>query len=123
YVADLYEPRINHVDPRDNWDRATGRVYRIRPKEFHPAPRQDLGKKTSRELVALLGHANRWHRDIALRLLGDRKDRSVVEVLKHHLRHDKGLMALWSLWALHQVAGVDEDTLLGALGHANPHVR
>jgi hypothetical protein len=30
YIADLYEPRINHVDPRDNWDRTTGRIYRIR---------------------------------------------------------------------------------------------
>src|SRR5262249_3692475 len=66
YVADLYEPRINHVDPRDNWDKATGRIYRIRPKEDYSPPLQrDLAKKTSKELAALLGHHSRWARDTA----------------------------------------------------------
>jgi putative heme-binding domain-containing protein len=123
YVADLYEPRINHVDPRDNWDRATGRIYRVRPRDFRPAPRQDLARLSSRELVALLGHTDRWHRDTALRLLGDRKDKGVVGLLKTNLEKDQGLLALHSLWALYQVGGADHDALTGALGHASPHVR
>ena len=123
YVADLYEPRINHVDPRDNWDRGTGRLYRVRPKDFKPAPRQDLARLSSRELVGLLAHANRWHRDTALRLLGDRKDRSVVGLLKANLGKDRGQLALESLWALHQVGGADDDVLLAALAHPSPHLR
>jgi putative heme-binding domain-containing protein len=124
YVADLYEPRINHVDPRDNWDRATGRIYRIRAKEdFKPAPRRDLGKLSSRELVGLLGHANSWYRQTALRLLGDRKDKSVAGLLKANLAKDHGQLALESLWALHQVGAAGDEVLLAALGHDSPHVR
>ncbi len=123
YIADLYEPRINHVDPRDNWDRATGRIYRIRPKQFTPAPRRDLGKLSSRELVNLLGHSDRYFRDTALRLLGDRKDRSVAELLKANLAKDHGGLALQSLWALHQVGAADDKVLLEALAHDSPHVR
>src|SRR3954452_10097798 len=44
YVATLYEPRFNHVDPRDNWDKATGRVYRVRRKNCTPPPPQDLAR-------------------------------------------------------------------------------
>ncbi|MFO0841330.1 MAG: hypothetical protein U0797_02880 [Gemmataceae bacterium] len=74
YVADLYEPRINPVDPRDNWDRATGRLYRVRPSNYKPAPRQDLAAMTSEQLLGLLRHEDRWYRDMARRVLGDRKD-------------------------------------------------
>src|SRR5262249_10134501 len=55
YIADLYENRINHVDPRDNWERNTGRIYRVRPAEgFKPAQPMDLAKKSSHDLLALL---------------------------------------------------------------------
>jgi putative membrane-bound dehydrogenase-like protein len=123
YVADLYEPRINHVDPRDNWDRATGRLYRIRPGAAPPAPRQDLGKLSSRALVGLLAHRNSWYRDTARRLLGDRRDAGVVGLLNDQLRREKGRLALESLWALHLSGGLDEPSALAALGHANPDVR
>lgn len=32
YVADWYDERANHVDPVDNWDKTTGRIYRVAPK-------------------------------------------------------------------------------------------
>ncbi len=31
YVADWYDTRLSHVDPRDNWDKTHGRIYRISP--------------------------------------------------------------------------------------------
>jgi putative membrane-bound dehydrogenase-like protein len=123
YIADLYEPRINHVDPRDNWDRATGRIYRLRAKDSHPAPRLDLAKKDSRALVGLLSHENRWYREMALRLLYDRKDHSVVPLLSKQIQREKGRLALESLWALHACEGFDDSAALTALAHANPHVR
>jgi putative membrane-bound dehydrogenase-like protein len=123
YVADLYEPRINHVDPRDNWDRATGRIYRVRALNSKPAPRQDLGKLSSRELVGLLSHGNRWYRETALRVLGDRKDRTVVGMLKKQVEREKGQLALGSLWALHACGGFDDDAALLALRHRNRSVR
>jgi putative heme-binding domain-containing protein len=123
YICDLYEPRINHVDPRDNWDRATGRIYRIRPRTYRPAIPQDLGKLSSRELVDLLSHRNRWQRETALRLLGDRKDRSVAPILRDNLERESGQLALESLWALHLCGEWTEDVARRALEHINPHVR
>jgi putative heme-binding domain-containing protein len=123
YVADLYEPRINHVDPRDNWDRATGRIYRIRPKDYRPVAPFDLAKKSSKELVALLGHSNRWYRETARRLLADRKDWGAIPYLLLNLGSDEGQLALESLWALHVVGGLTEGALDRAFVHVNPHVR
>ncbi len=115
YIADLYEPRINHVDPRDNWDRATGRIYRLRAKDSHPAPHLDLAQRDSRSLVGLLSHENRWYREMALRLLYDRKDRSVAPLLRKQMEHEKGRLALESLWALHACDGFDDGAALIAL--------
>lgn len=122
YLADLYEPRINHVDPRDNWDRATGRIYRVRPQEFQAAPQRDLARLSSTDLVEMLSHKDRWHREMALRLLGDRKDRKVLPMLRQRLR-EKTQGSLEALWAIHQIAGLDEPTALHALRHDNASLR
>jgi putative heme-binding domain-containing protein len=123
YVADLYERRINHVDPRDNWDRTTGRIYRVRPRDYKSGPPRDLGKLSSKELVALLAHPNRWHRDTALRLLGDRNDRSVVLALRRTLKAEAGQAALEALWAINLCGGFSNDVAEAALRHTSPHVR
>src|SRR5262249_47724226 len=123
YVADLYEPRINHVDPRDNWDRATGRIYRVRAANAKQPPRLDLGKLASRELIGRLSHTNRWYRETALRVLGDRKDRSLIPMLKKQLQREKGQLALESLWALHACGGFEDGSALTALRHETPSVR
>jgi putative heme-binding domain-containing protein len=122
YIADLYEPRINHVDPRDNWDRATGRIYRIRPKDYKPAAKLDLAKLSGRELVALLEHKNRWYRETALRILGDRKDRSLVPLLLKKMEHTDEV-ALTALWAINLCGGFSDDVALKGVQHVNPHVR
>ncbi|MGL4553994.1 MAG: DUF7133 domain-containing protein, partial [Gemmataceae bacterium] len=124
YVADMYEPRINHVDPRDNWDKATGRVWRVRPDNYRPqaAPYGDVKRATRQTLTAMLTADTRWHRDTARRILGEREDLSAAADLRGLLR-EPGQTALEALWAIHQSEGVDDRTALLALGHANPHVR
>jgi putative heme-binding domain-containing protein len=123
YVSDFYEARISHVDPRDNWDRSNGRIYRIRAADYKPAGRFDLSKLSSEELVGLLAHRNRWQRQTALRLLGDSKDRSVILQLRRNLERYTGQIALESLWALYQVGGFEEKTALRGLDHEDPFVR
>jgi len=123
YISDFYEARISHVDPRDNWDRTSGRIYRIRASAAKPAGRFDLAKLSSAELVGLLAHKNRWQRQTALRLLGDRKDRSVLPLLRHNLERNTGQLALESLWALYQCGGFDVTTALRGLDHEDPFVR
>jgi putative heme-binding domain-containing protein len=123
YVSDFYEARISHVDPRDNWDRSNGRIYRIRAADCKPAGRFDLAKSSSEELVGLLAHKNRWQRQTALRLLGDRKDPAVVPLLRRTLDRKTGQLALESLWALYLCGGFDEKTALRGLDHDDPFVR
>ncbi|HEX7902169.1 MAG TPA: PVC-type heme-binding CxxCH protein [Planctomycetota bacterium] len=72
YVADWYDKRLNHVDPRENWDRRNGRVYRVAPKGLKPAPSFDLSKHNPAQLSGLLSHRNVWFRREARRLLVER---------------------------------------------------
>jgi putative heme-binding domain-containing protein len=123
YICDFYEARISHVDPRDNWDRGTGRIYRLRAAAAKPVGRIDLASLTSAELVCLLAHQNRWHRQTALRLLGDRKDVSVLPLLRRNLENGSGQLALESLWALYQVGGLDEAVALRGLRREDAFVR
>ncbi len=123
YVADLYEPRINHVDPRDNWDRATGRLYRIRPKTYQPVAPFDLAKKSSEQLIGLLRSENRWYRDMAKRLLADRKEDRLAPLLREIFERETGQTALEILWTYHLSHGLDEEFALVGLRHDNPHVR
>jgi putative heme-binding domain-containing protein len=123
YVADMYEPRINHVDPRDNWHRDSGRIYRIRPVTWKPVQPFDLGKQSTDEVVRLLEHPSRWWRDMAKRILGDRKDSSAHSTLRKMLNHSNPQTALEALWTLHLCGGLDESTTVRALAHADPHVR
>ncbi len=124
YVADMYEPEIAHGKHFSGQiDKTTGRIYRLRGKEMQPLQPFDLSKKSSAELVKLLGHPGKWWRQTALRLLGDRRDGSIVPLLKEVLAQDEGLYALNALWALYQIAGLDDATAADCLAHANPHVR
>ncbi len=123
YLADWYDTRLTHMDPRDNWDRERGRVYRIRQSSARPAERFDLGASSSLELVKLLDDPRKWYRRTALRLLGDRRDRSVIPVLRDRLRRTTGPRTLDALWALHQVGGLDDETAARLLEHPQVPVR
>ena len=148
YVADWYDGQLAHTaNYQGGLDRDNGRIYRIRPKESlsggrkspgssasassnqgtggltPPAQKADLKKLTSQQLVALLSHANRWHREAARRVLADRKDATIVPVLKEKLFAEKGQTATESLWALHLSGGLDDATALKAIDHSEPQVR
>ncbi len=125
YVADWYDGQLAHTaNYQGGLDRDHGRIYRIRPKNVWQASRlPDLRTKSSIELVALLSHANRWHREAARRVLADRKDATIVPALKQKLFAEKGQTAIESLWALYLSGGLDEATALKAIDHSEPQVR
>jgi putative membrane-bound dehydrogenase-like protein len=133
YVADWYDIRANHVDPVDNWDRATGRIYKIvasggrKPPEYGDSNsrgfRPPLAKRTSQELVELLAHLNDWYSREARRILAERRDPSVVPGLKKTILTEKGQLALESVWALYVSGGLDDAFALKLFGHANEDVR
>jgi putative membrane-bound dehydrogenase-like protein len=123
YIADLYENRISHVDPRDNWHRSTGRVYRIRAAGSTPLPRFNLYEKSTPQLLELLGHPNRWFRDTARQVLAQRRDASIVPTLRSWLTNETGQRALEALWALNLLDPNFDENWSVASRHANPSVR
>ncbi len=123
YLSDWYDARITHVDPRDNWDRDRGRVYRLRAKDAGFSAPQDLRKLTAGELVARLKDPNQWLRRTVQRMLADRQDQTVSTTLQDGLLGDDGPLALESLWALHHLGRFDDSVALQGLSHGDAFVR
>ncbi len=124
YVADFYEGLIGHLRHHEGKiDPTNGRIYRLRAPDARPSRPLDLGKCSTLELVALLRHENKWQRRSALRLLGDRRDRSAIPLLRQMLDGPNGQDALEALWGLNLSSGFDEPLALQMLDHRDPHVR
>jgi putative membrane-bound dehydrogenase-like protein len=123
YLADWYDTRLSHQDPRDTWDKERGRIYRIRSADAHAPAKFDLAAKTSAELVTLLGHRQSFFRHTALRLLADRRDRSVAPQLRRLALDGANVRALDALWGLHAVGGFSAREVAMFLDHAQPDVR
>jgi putative heme-binding domain-containing protein len=124
FVADFYEAKIAHLGHNDGViDRDTGRIYRLAAKDAKFRRPADLSKKSSAELVELLKSDNRWERQMAIRLLGDRKDKTIVPLMTKQLFASTGQVALESLWALNIVGAFDPDLADKTLSHQEPQVR
>ena len=115
YVADMYEPRINHVDPRDNWDKATGRLWKITPRDFKPTPPRDFTRLSTKELLVTLKSDHRTARETAMRVLGWRREPTSREPLVALVREADDRTATAAFLALQQASLLDEATTLVAL--------
>ncbi|MGE0608623.1 MAG: PVC-type heme-binding CxxCH protein, partial [Pirellulales bacterium] len=124
YVGDWYEEQIAHLRHHEGRiDPTNGRIYRLKAKGAKPIAPFDLSQKSSAELVEVLSHPNKWFRRMALRLLAERRDASIVPSLKKLLAEHNGQLALEALWALNLSGGFDEATALAALDHPFAPVR
>ena len=125
YVADFYEQYIAHgQNYQGQIDPDSGRIYRLRGKTSTLNTDVNLARKSTRELMATLSHPNKWHRQTAVRLLGERRDPSAREPLQKLLKSAPAAHpALEALWALHQAGGLDAATALSALQHPAAPVR
>jgi putative heme-binding domain-containing protein len=124
YVADMYEGQIAHLRHHEGKiDITNGRVYRLRSPDRRPTKPFDYSKAMTAELCELLRYPNKWHRRMALVLLGDRKDRSAIPTLTKMLDDADGQTALEALWGLNACGGFDEALALRTLAHPDPSVR
>src|SRR6185503_18213628 len=86
YVADFYEEYIAHgQNYQGQIDPDSGRVYRLRGKTALLNHDVNLARKTTGELLTLLSHSNKWHRQSAVRLLGERRDATAKKPLQNLL--------------------------------------
>lgn len=124
YVADFYEGQIAHLRHYEGKiDTSNGRIYRLLARDARPMKPFDYRQLSTAELVNLLQHPNKWHRRMALRLLGDRKDRSAIPLLHSLLNGPDGQTALEALWGLNLCGGFSEVVAWETLQHTDPFVR
>jgi putative membrane-bound dehydrogenase-like protein len=132
YVADFYREIIEtplslpeDMKQKLNLQSAgRGRIWRIRPEGKYQAPRFDLAKASSAELVPHLEHDNYWWRITAQRLLVTRKDRSIAPQVRRFLATTKspaGRAA--ALWVLHGTGTIETPDLFQSLRDSSPLVR
>ena len=123
YVADFYEQRIDHASHyQGRVDRTSGRIYRIRSASEYSPVHFDATVSNA-QLMSWQEHPNRWYRQTALRLFGDRKDISLIPQLISRLRNHTGQLALESLWAINLTAGLSDELAIEAMQHEDPYVR
>ncbi len=124
YVADMYEQRIDHSSHyAGRIDRASGRIYRLKSRQQPVTPQIDYGKKTSAQLLDILKHPSRWHRQTANRLLIDRHDTSLSQTIMERIQESSGQDALEYLWALNASEELSDAHILELLKHGDPFVR
>ncbi len=140
YFADWCDSRLSHLDPRDTWDKESGRIYRLSATGAKVGwAKMDFPKLSGDELIKLLSHPNKWHRQTALRVLWDRGDKSLVPKLKAlvlakaspsplggeraGVRGDGNQLALETFWAVHASGGFDDAFALQTLSHPSEMVR
>ena len=123
YFADWYDSRLSHLDPRDTWHKSSGRIYRMHAKDAEPSKPFDYGKLSIPELLNLLGHPNKWHRQTAQRLIADRRNASIVPDLTREFMNFKGQGALEIFWVINHSGGFTPKFAKKTLTHANPFVR
>lgn len=124
YIADWYDSRLSHVDPKDTWHKSSGRIYRLRSKGVSSEiPKFDLSKLTNAELIKKLADRNKWFRQQALLQFANRKDRSIVPRLTAILKGTNSDLALEALWAINLSGGFNDDLASIAIEHPDQYVR
>jgi putative heme-binding domain-containing protein len=124
YIADWYDSRLSHVDPRDTWSKTTGRIYRLRNKRAKPGLHPfNLLNYSETQLVSLLTDKNNWYRQQALQEIANRKSSAFISLLMPHLTGTDGQAALEALWAINLCGGFNEAVSKIALAHNDPFVR
>jgi putative heme-binding domain-containing protein len=124
FFADWSDSRLSHLDPRDTWDKDSGRIWRLRAADANVKQESfDFAKMSGDELIARLSHPNKWHRQTTLRVLWDRRDATLVPKLRALVEKERGQLALEAFWAVNACGGFDEKYALTTLKHSHPMVR
>lgn len=123
YVADWCDTRLTHVDPRDTWDRARGRIWRIEPRPYAPKQPVNLRELSITQLIERLASPDKSTRQLTQRVIREQGDPAAAKKLTKTLPELKGQLALETLWAIHGLGDFDVSVARLALAHEDPYVR
>lgn len=120
YVLDWYDRYHCYQDARrdpEGIDRSKGRLYRIRYGDSPRAPAFDLSQASDAELIALLASPNVYFRDLAQRLLAERRSPAALAqlealVLDENTPRKQRLHALWAVIGAGDLAPDFHEALL-----------
>jgi hypothetical protein len=136
YVADMYRGLVQHgayVTPYLREQTLTrklvqpiheGRIWRVVPENWKPSPTKKLSQLSSEELISYLSNENGWYRDMAQRLLVERKDKNITAqlttaVIKGH--NDLG--RLHALWTMEGLKVINAEFLISLLNDSSELIR
>ncbi len=124
YVVDWYDRRASHLDPRDNWDKTNGRIYRVVYHDRQKLEKFDLARLSSQRLLEFRTSPNDWYAATGRRILDERRDPALIAPLKTLLAGDRDeTLALRDLWMLNACGGFDDPMALTLLEHPVAGVR
>jgi hypothetical protein len=112
--------------------RATGALHRLHPADLTAPPQlPEIPSLETKDVVALLGHANAWQRETALRVLDDREELRQARGLHpgtplgalYGDANASAVARVYALLSLHRVELLDEVTLESASGESDPALR
>ncbi len=113
YLRDQYASR-----KLDGPAKGHGRIWRIRHRDGKLVAHQNLETMATAEVVSALKHTNAWQRDMAQRVLVDRKDLSCLPLLRAMLGGDASavsqVIAIWTLEGLGKLTAADISAVLTA---------
>jgi putative membrane-bound dehydrogenase-like protein len=109
----------------DRRDGASGRIYRVVPEVYRPAPAAGLGNADARELVAALASTNQWRRETAQRLLVEQEVSNLTPTFLGQmlLKSPVPVARVQALYALENLGVLTEKLLVKALQAPDERVR
>ena len=135
WVVDMYRYMIEHPDwlpeagktemkPHERLGSQQGRIYRVIPKKSATRSAPNLDQATLEQLVRHLGSTNGVTRDLAHRLLVERKAVFVADSLSEMARnHDSATARLHSLCVLDGINRLSPKLLESALRDSHAQIR
>ncbi|MEO9931514.1 DUF7133 domain-containing protein [Rhodopirellula bahusiensis] len=132
YFADWYDTRLTHVDPRDNWHKTSGRIYRLTAKELSSSSkwdkllpsrtRFDLFAMTDEQLLNLLAHPSRTIRFLTLETIVARieESKALQDSLVGILNDEMDERRLLALWALQRGSVLSDEALTHCMLSSEP---
>ncbi len=116
------DPIKKHLDLTSGKDR--GRLYNLVYSGSSRRPKPSLSGATSAELVSRLADPDAWWRETAQRLLIERRDQSVVRLLREMIKDRPAPLArLHALWVLSSMVALDDASIILGLSDPEPRIR
>jgi mono/diheme cytochrome c family protein/glucose/arabinose dehydrogenase len=135
YIADMYRGLVQHgkyitpylkektIERKLVLPINRGRIWRIVPEDWEPQRPERLSEASAEKLVSLLSHPDGWYRDMAQRLLVERKPVGAVRLLGDLAENEEhNLGRFHALWTLEGMRKINPDLLLRLLSDPDPLV-